>query len=250
MATLHLLGTGAAVSDPHRTTTMLAFTSTGSTLVVDCGGDVVQRLLAAEIELDTVEALIITHEHPDHAGGFPLFMEKIWLAGRRRPIPVYGIKPALRQARIIFEAFNTSKWTGMPAIEWHEVELRKDAGVLTNDTWSVQAAPVKHAVPTVGLRVTHRHSGAVVAYSCDTEPTESVVHLANNADILVHEATGAGPGHTTKEHAARAARDANAGRLLLVHLPPGLSESDLDDARALFPNTELGKELGTYSFGA
>ena len=98
MPTLHLLGTGAAFSDPSRTVTMLAFESGGSVVVVDCGGDVVQRLLTAGIGPDQVEALIVTHEHADHAGGFPLFMEKIWVGGRRRPIPVYGIAPALAQA--------------------------------------------------------------------------------------------------------------------------------------------------------
>ena len=59
MPTLHLLGTGAAFSDAHRTTTMLAVTDAASTLVVDCGGDVVQRLLTAGIDLTTIEALIL-----------------------------------------------------------------------------------------------------------------------------------------------------------------------------------------------
>ncbi len=229
---------------------MLAFTSGRSTVVVDCGGDVVQRLLAAGIDLDTIEALIITHEHPDHAGGFPLFMEKIWLAGRRRPIAVYGISQALDQARTIFEAFNTSTWTGMPAIDWKEVAYKPYAEVLTDEPWRITAMPVNHAVPTIGLRVEERVSGEVVAYSCDTEPTERVVDLAQNADILVHEATGEGRGHTSAEHAARAARDANVDRLLLVHLPPGLSDADLIEARSIFKNTELGEELGAYSFGA
>ena len=248
MAILHLLGTGAAVSDPHRTTTMLALNSGQSTLVIDCGGDVVQRMLAAAIDLDTIEGLVITHEHPDHAGGFPLFMEKIWLAGRRRPIAVYGIAPAIRQARVIFEAFNTSTWTGMPEIQWHEVAYSANAPVLSNGIWNVTATPVKHPVPTVGLRIEEKRSGGVVAYSCDTEPTDDVVSLARNADILIHEATGEGPGHTTKEEAARAAREARVGRLLLVHLPPGLTDEDLDESRTLFPNTELGEELGAYSF--
>src|SRR5690606_29710348 len=150
----------------------------------------------------------------------------------------------------IFEAFNTSTWTGMPRIEWMEIDYAPDAELLTNDLWHVTATPVKHAVPTVGLRVEERGSGAVVAYSCDTEPTESVVHLAKNADILVHEATGEGPGHTSSEYAARAARDAAVGRLLLVHLPPGLTDVDLTEARKLFNHTELGEELGAYSFGA
>ena len=99
MATLYLLGTGAGLSDGSRTTNMLAFSDQQSSLVVDCGGDVVQRMQAANIDLATITALIITHEHPDHVSGFPLFMEKIWLAGRRHPIPVYGPEAALSQAR-------------------------------------------------------------------------------------------------------------------------------------------------------
>src|SRR5690625_115438 len=103
MPTLYLLGTGAAVSDAHRTTTMLAVSDGASTIAVDCGGDVIQRMMAAGIDVDTLDALIVTHEHPDHVSGFPLFMEKIWLLGRRRPIAVYGIREAIDQATRCFE---------------------------------------------------------------------------------------------------------------------------------------------------
>ncbi len=87
MPTLHLLGTGASISDPHRTTTMLAFQREGSVLLVDCGGDVVQRLMHAEVPLDDLEAVILTHAHADHVAGFPLFMQKIWIAGSAAPHP-------------------------------------------------------------------------------------------------------------------------------------------------------------------
>jgi ribonuclease Z len=248
MPFLHLLGTGAAVSDPHRTTTMLAFTDEGDTLVVDCGGDVVQRLLEGGIDLDTISALIITHEHPDHVSGFPLFMEKIWLAGRQRAIPVYGIRQALDQARRCFETFDTSGWTGMPELQWNEVALEERTPVLENETWTVSASPGRHSVPVVGLRVTHRSSGRTVAYSCDTEPVPEIARLAEGADILIHEATGQGYGHASPEEAAEIAERAGAGRLLLVHLPPGLRDSDLETARRAFENVELGKEQGRYAF--
>lgn len=250
MARLHLLGTGAALSDAHRTTTMLAVSSGRSTIVVDCGGDVVQRLLAAGLDLESIIGLILTHEHPDHVGGFPLFMEKIWLAGRRHPIPVYGIPTALDQARRIFEAFDTRNWAGMPQIEWNEVKHTSRASVLENDAFRIFSSPVVHAVPTIGLRFEDVRDDGVAAYSCDTEPAQSVVDLAESADMLVHEATGTGPGHTSIADAARTAREARADRLLLVHLPPAVSDRDLDEARRIFPNTELGKELGTYTFRA
>lgn len=246
MASLHLLGTGAAISDPHRTTTMLAVEDEGDTVVVDCGGDVVQRLLESDLELDSISSLIITHEHPDHVSGFPLFMEKIWLAGRRRPIPVYGIHPAIDQARKCFAAFDTSSWDGMPQILWTEIAHEEQTSVLQTDAWTITASPGNHGVPVVGLRIVTRSTGRIVAYSCDTEPYEPIVRLASGATILVHEATGAGKGHSSAEQAAEIAARADAERLLLVHLPPGMTDDDLTQARSRFERTELGRESGAY----
>ena len=249
MAVLHLLGTGAAFSDASRTTTMLAFEHLGHTLVVDCGGDVIQRLLVSRVSLDSIEALIVTHEHADHAGAFPLFMEKIWLSGRQKPIPVYGIEPAITQARRAWESFDTKSWKGVPEIQWHKVEHKPGALVLRNERWHVTASPGVHSVPVVGLRVEAAGAG-VVAYSCDTAFSETIVEMSKGADILVHEAQKLSfPGvHTSYDEAARAAFQAGARRLILVHLPPGVSEADLEGPRKVFAHTEFGEDGGRHEF--
>ena len=248
MPALHLLGTGAAVSDPHRTTTMLALTHNDDTLVVDCGGDVIQRLLVAGINPDTINSLIVTHEHPDHVSGFPLFMEKIWLGGRRRPIPVYGIYSAIDQARRCFDAFDTKSWVGMPEIQWNEVALEEGVKVLEDSNWRVTATPGDHGVPVIALRFDHKDTGRSVTYSCDTKPSEKVARLARGTDILVHEATGEGPWHSTPDEATRIAAQAGARKLLLVHLPPGLTDAKLTQVRNTFAETYIGEELGRYEF--
>lgn len=248
MAILHLLGTGAAISDPHRTTTMLAVNDGISTLVVDCGGDVLQRLLAAGLSLESIDALFITHEHPDHVAGFPLFMEKLWLSGRRRPIQVLGVRQAIEQARRCFIAFDTSSWDDMPSIDWQEIPIEEKTRAFESDSWFVSATPATHSVPTLGLRFKCLASGGTVAYSSDTEPSGKIAMMAREADILVHEATGEGPGHSSSRQAARIAAEAGVGRLLLVHLPPALPETDVDAAREIFYFTEVGEENGVYEF--
>ena len=100
----------------------------------------------------------------------------------------------------------------------------------------------------MGLRAEHSPSGRVAAYSCDTAPTPSVARLAEGADVLVHEATGDMDGHSSAEQAAEVAAEAGAGRLLLVHLPPDLTDADLSAARSRFERTEAGEERGRYPF--
>jgi ribonuclease Z len=244
---LHLLGTGAAYSDPNRTTTMLALEGEAGVVVVDCGGDVVQRLLVAGIDPQAVRALIVTHEHADHLSGLPLMAERLWLAGRRTPLPVIGIESAIRCARTIHDAFDTSAWSSYPGIAAREVALTTDASVWQDDDWSIRSAPGRHAVPSIGLRIESRQ-GVVIAYSGDTEYSPIIVDLARNADLLVHEATGSEPYHSTIADAVRVASEAGARRLVLVHLPADIGErqAELRQARSRFPAIDVGFDGARY----
>lgn len=248
---LYLLGTGAAISDAHRTTTMLALEhADGGLIVVDCGGDVFQRLLACDLDPDGIEALILTHEHPDHISGFPLLIEKLWLYKRRRPLPIYGPKAALDIARTIFDAFDTSGWEGVPEREWNVVPMEPETELLQTDHWKVISSPVEHPVPTIGLRV-ESSNGATFAYSCDTAPSSNVVELARDVDLLVHEANGHLPGvHSSASEAGEIAARAGAARVLLVHLPPDLGDEELETARKWTTQVEIGRELGVYELGS
>ena len=240
--TIHLLGTGAAVSDTDRTTTMLAFEDGGAFFLVDCGADAVRELMCADLDPAAVSAVVLTHEHPDHVSGFALLVEKLWLLGRRKPIPVYGPESALRVARTCFEAYATDRWEGLPDREMHTVEASAGALVFEDDTFRVTATPVDHPVPTIGLRV-EAASGAIAAYSADTAKDPAVVDLARGASVLVHEGTGHLPGvHASPEEAAETARDAGVDRLVLVHIPVGATDADLGAARAIFPATEWGDD--------
>ena len=227
---------------------MLAVTEGDSTIVIDCGGDVAQRLLAAGIGLDTIDGLIVTHEHPDHVAGFPLFIEKLWLAGRRRSLTIFGIPEAVRQARRCWEVFDTSEWKNVPDLIYVDVTHEERAEVFEDASFEVTASPGVHATPVVGLRVFSKRTGGVMAYSCDTEPCENIARLSNRADLLVHEANGKGRGHSSARQAAEIARDSGARRLILVHLPLEMSNGDMEVARRIFDRIEIGEDLTSYEF--
>lgn len=250
MARLHLLGTGAPLSDPHRTTTMLALESAGGLILIDCGGDAAQRLLAMGLNPARLSALIVTHEHADHVAGLPLLMEKLWLLGRHTPLPIYGLAPAVAQARRIHDAFEVSDWPGYPGACWRTIAAAPSTLVIDDALWEIRATPGAHTVPAVGLRITDKCGGGVMAYSGDTAPSPSICAMAHGAKLLVHEATGAMPGHSSALQAAQCAKAAEVSRLILVHLPPTseLDERSMAAARAVFAATDKGVEGGSYPF--
>lgn len=252
VATLHLLGTGAVVSDPHRTTTMLAVDNEQELLLVDCGADAVPAMKRAGLDPLRLKRMIVTHEHADHCAGFPLLMERLWVEGLRGQFHVHGLPEAIAQVRRIHEAFNTDDWPEFPEIVWHEVENRAGSTVLATGGWTVTAAPCRHPVPCIGLRITDEVSGTSMYYSADTEPVAGQAEAASGVNLIVHEATGAFTGHASAEQAAELARGTDAERLVLVHVPPDgpWRQADLQAARKLFPETEIGAEGASLRFSA
>jgi len=249
VATLHLLGTGAAATDGSRTTTMLAVEQPDELLLIDCGGDAAQRLRAQGLEGTRVTAILLTHEHADHVAGFPLLMERLWLAGRRTAVDVYGIEPALAQAKRVHDAFDVSAWTDYPELRYHPFAYTEDTPVFESAALRVRATPGEHSVPCVGLRIEDRLGGGVLAYSGDTAYAPAIVRMARGADLLVHEATDNPPFHSRVEDAARAAREAEARSLVLVHLPPGADQVDFGQrARAVFTNVTVGEDGARFAF--
>jgi ribonuclease Z len=239
--TAHLLGTGSANAGPDRTTTMIAVEHGDRLVLVDCGGDALQRMEACGLDPLAIDVVILTHEHPDHISGYPLLLEKLWLKGRRDPLPIYGPAATLEKARALFAIFDTLKWAGLPERLYRPVEMRPGAPVTRLGDLGITAAPVEHPVPTIGLRFETRDG--VLAYSCDTALSGAVVDLAEGADVLIHEGTGSLPGvHSSPAEAAEVAVRAGARRLVLVHAPVGASDDGLAQARATFAATTWGHD--------
>ena len=254
MAELLLLGTGAALTvDGSREPTMLALRGQESTILIDCGSNPIRQLQRMQVPLDSVERLILTHSHPDHISGFGLLVEMLWLHCRPhcRALSVHGPADAIDVARRLFAQWDSREWLGMPALEWHEIPLMIGAPIATGSDFELVAAPGVHSVPVIGVRARDIHSGGVVVFSADGEPSPGVRALAQGADWLVHEATGAFPGHSTAEAAAELARAANARRLVLVHLAD--SPADLEARRQVAEQVfgdpvQLGRDLDRFKF--
>lgn len=91
------------------------------------------------------------------------------------------------------------------------------------------------------------------AFCSDTRYLESIVPIIEHVDVLYHEATflhdlkemADYTGHTTALEAAKIARKANVGKLILGHFSNRYSDLSVftNEAREIFPNTYLPKQL-------
>jgi ribonuclease Z len=103
--------------------------------------------------------------------------------------------------------------------------------------------------------------GRKIAYCTDTIFCDGAIALAENADVLIHEATFAHQDaglafeslHSTSTMAAQVALAARVKLLLMTHFSPryfpgnSLDVSNLlEEARAIFPHTKLAYDFLTY----
>jgi len=221
MARLILLGTASAVPDPLHENTHMAVVSEQGTVLVDCVGTPAVRLPQAGIAIESVTDVIATHFHPDHVAGIPLLLMNMWLSGRRAGLRLYGLHHCLKRLEDMMAAYNWENWPGFFPVAFHRLPEREHMPVLETEELRIVASPVRHLVPTIGLRMESKITGKVIAYSCDTEPCPAVVELARGADLLIHEASGLSAGHSTAAQAGAIAQEAGAHALLLIHFPPG-----------------------------
>jgi len=247
MARLIILGSGAALADASRDNTYMVIEGRESSILIDCAGSPLHKLQVVGVDLDTLDALIVTHHHPDHIYGVPALLLGLWLHGRQRPFRIYGPQRSLEAILSIMETLEWQDWPGMMPVAFHEVEMREGYRVIESPELEIATAPVEHHVPTIAVRVRSRESGRAIVYSSDTEPCEALARLARGADILLHESTGDYAGHSTPAQAGAMARRCGVGKLVLIHFSAPDAEALQRAAEAEFNGpVELAEDFAVY----
>lgn len=249
-ARLIVLGT-AAIADLSHDNVYMVLDSGDSKILIDCAGSPTSRVMRAGLNFTELDCLIVTHHHPDHIYGVPSLLMNLWLLGRRGSFPIYGPQRALQVIKKTMDLYEWDTWRDVLSLELHEIPLEPDTPVVSDGTVSITAVPMAHLIPTIGLRMTNHQTGKVLVYTSDTMRDPNVVHLARDAYILIHEATGEYYGHSTGADAAYNALEAGARRLVLIHYSCMRDDPQavLEEARAIFEGpVELAEDFKTYEF--
>jgi ribonuclease Z len=221
MPKLIILGSSNAIPDETHENTHMAIVGNERVILIDCVNNPIVRLHQAGLDVNLLTDLILTHFHPDHVSGVPSLLMNSWLLGRKAPLDIYGLTYTLDRLEALMGFYDWDSWPNFFPVAFHRIPEEEMTPVLQDAEFRIFASPVNHLVPTIGLRVEFPQIEKVLAYSCDTEPTHKVVDLAAGADVLIHEATGATLGHSSAAQAGAIAREAEVGRLYLIHYKTG-----------------------------
>lgn len=216
-----ILGSSNAVPTLGHENTHLAIIGDERTILVDCVSNPIVRLEQAGIDFNDLTDIIITHFHPDHVSGVPLLLMDMWLMGRTRPLNIYGLHYTLDRLEGLMGFYGWAEWPRFFPVGFYRLPEAEMTHVLDCSDFKIYSSPVHHMIPTIGIRVECKKPNKVLAYSCDTEPCEQTVRLAEGADILIHKAGGATFGHSSAEQAGEIATKAEVGKLYLIHYPTG-----------------------------
>jgi ribonuclease Z len=221
-----ILGSAMAVPDEFHENTSLAIVTPYHTILIDSPGSPLPVLVRAKIKLEKISDIILTHFHPDHVSGIPVLLLDLWLSGRSEELNIYGLEDTIDRMIAMLELYRWRDWPAFFPVNFIRVPKEELQLVLDYKEIKILSSPVSHVVPGMGIRVEWADTHRSMAYSSDTEPTDSEVKLARNVDLLIHESTGAGPGHSSATQAGEIAARAKARALLLIHYPVGTDWKD------------------------
>lgn len=205
--------------------------SKGKNILVECGNGVVSNLLKY-IDFRKLDAVLISHLHPDHYLDLYCLRHAIGGARRLEPelpvLPVYmPDEPAepFTKLKSFNEAFTVFPIEELSTLSHSGIEIRETK--IGENT--IRFTKTDHPLPSYSIII---EGEGKLFYSADTKWTSSLPVIASGADVVLCEASiieedreYASIGHLTCLQAGELGRLAGAGRLVATHFWP---EYDLE----------------------
>ena len=211
--------------------------SGGTRLLLDAGPGTFANL-QRWVDPATIDAVVISHHHPDHWTDLYALSTHARFALDRRGIPVYAPAKVPERGRL----------TDSPAFDWRVVT---GGDCVRIGELKCSFRRTDHSFETVAVRIDGGDRS--FGYSADTGPGWPLSELGMGLDLVLAEATytvdhEGTAGHMSGRQAGGQARTAGARRLVITHRWPTIDGSTLlAEAEATFgeqvEQAAIGKEF-------
>lgn len=198
-----------------RLRTSILVESAGKRMLVDCGPDLRQQLLAAEVS--RLDGVIVTHAHGDHCHGIDELRPVSQAI--ERPVPLHARAAVLDELQQRFGYTFARSDFYRPIVEARELGQELSFG-----STRVRFVDQPHGGPTsLGMRFNEGTYSA--AYAIDfSDLTDDMAALYEGADVWIADCLTRRP-HPTHAHLDAVlgwARELRVDQLYLVHMGNGL----------------------------
>ena len=181
--------------------------------MIDCGSGVL-TLLQNYIDLEQLDAVVLSHYHWDHIAdiGCLQYASRVLmdLGQRPKPLVIYGHTEDEHFNRLTYLSYcEAHSYNTENALQLGDLEFTFSRNV--------------HPDPCFSMRI--KENKKVLVYIADTEWTDDLVKIAQGADLLLCESSlydeyiGRIPGHLTSGEAGAVASAGGVKQLVLNHLP-------------------------------
>ncbi|MPW29081.1 MBL fold metallo-hydrolase [Agarivorans sp. B2Z047] len=175
-----VIGCGDAYDGQHTNASLLLKQDCFS-LLIDCGPSVPKALFAKQITPEQIDAVYVTHSHPDHCLGLTSLINWMDAQGRKKPIYIIAQQSQWAVLKPLIEfAYWPHSQLGFQVI-WQD-----SATTSTIGPWSIKTAATRHAVSNLSLQLSNTDQHRLF-YSGDGLLSEQGEQLAAQSDWVFLE---------------------------------------------------------------
>lgn len=227
---LTIIGSGTGIPSRTRAYPCTLVKIEDYNLIFDTGPGSLRQLFLAGVTYMDIDYIYYSHFHPDHSLDLVsfLFAMKYHEPKRTKPLYVFG-PPGLRQFHGGMEAVYGSA-IQPKTFDVHIEEI--DTGKRRFPDWEIWVKSVRHSTQSIGYRL-ETEDGKTFVYSGDTDYCDSIVRLAEKANVLLLECSfpddRKSEGHLTPQLCAKIANESQCKKLILTHFYPVCSSAVKND---------------------
>jgi ribonuclease BN (tRNA processing enzyme) len=222
----------------------------------DCGPGTLRSLAEADLRLEDVRRIVLSHFHLDHCLDlFALGFARTNPDFEAPPLELIGPAGLRRFVEKAAAALGSSPARGFHGVRFLEVEPAGKTASREFDEFRLSTVATYHTRQALAWRA-DLPGGGSVTFSGDTGEEPTVGALAKECEAFVCECSfpeeRAQPNHLTPAGAARLAEHARCQRLILTHFYPSMDpERARSEAAEYFGGTiELAYDRAVFQLGA